>query len=1730
VDRSVAPTVPMSRLANESDISSRSSSPVIVDAPVMNPPPRIQTIDNNSNEQTQVDYSNSISSHTNINPNQNHDSSSFIHHTENRNPTVPSNQMGYSTPLSNRGTGYPQPHAQQQSQQSYYGGQQPLQLNYGPPQQQQYYGQQQYYVPQQQLYYGHNSPSNTIAAIQKLSVTPPVLIASSQSLNLTLTDTNKFLEFKQQVTITLKSVGLDKYINLDAHEHWLQIKLQYQNIEPSVLYRSYVNAHQRICGMLELAVLKVAGDPEVLWGQIKQDLPLDSEYLNNADSIEINKMNGYFIENNANLLWMKIISLYEQTNGFAFIQILNDLLSLRYNENEDPQILYNKLESVFTKLDKLGTIEPPLPGRLLPESIRAAFYLRLIPKQLDSNFAYLNTMKTINCRTIKDILLKRYQSKTATKFNTNTNNNDSALVLAEENEREEDTVYYANNNKNYNNKQRRKPNGQSSSSISTTYEPTETDSKVLFYLGSDEEQCDSEQLETTCEYENTDLENNAAYQLYDQDPDELKAYQFILDSGSSKHIAYNERLIKEQVAVTPYALTGVGGSKNVVTKRGAVNINARVRINDVNYIKGAGVNLMSVVKIVDAGNDVLFTKDFAYIIKKRSIPYPKITLLNVPRKGNAWILTHTLGAHKSREQPRSGFEMIPRNMEKKFIPKIGEVLPSTSTTAVTTPSTEARNQLKSTRDTRLNTQKSSEQKSGVYYLSDSGSDSGINLSNDTATQVTNKKNDNILLHEQFGHQTLLTNKVDNCNTCALSKLHRTGVGKGTYHKATQPLETISFDVLGPVSISTSNGTKELQPSLGGSKYSIIGIDKNTSYTWAKPLAFKSESASYIKRLIKYLNVQHSPRFVVKHVHSDGGGEFVNNELSQFYTEEGIKQTYTTANSPFHNGQAERMIQTLTGMTRSMLTHSRCSTRLWGEGINYAVYIRNRTPLKTNNQNITPYELLHGIAPSTNKIKVFGCDCVYKLLEGTNGKFEPVGEQGTFVGVDEIQNCYRIINKYGKIIKTRDATFNETSFINISKFDNTNTNSTININSNPNGFEINDDETVTLFEDINIHENKNETTNHDSICTSSEIEADNIFEHDHDLSTINEVNESMLSDISSINTNEIDDNKSDTNTNAIVTTNENITTTRSGREIHPPSNYGMINVNDMDYASQRQLGNIRYLQELDLSNNEPVLALTNTTNVKDPPQSFKQAINSNESDAWKEAIDKEIDSLNKLKVFKLIEKSKVKHIKLVGTKWVFDYKINEQNEIIRHKARLVVLGCQQTKDVNFTETFAPVAKVKSIKLLLSLAAQHNLEIHQLDYDTAFLNAQLDEEVYIHIPQGFDQSSKDTLCFQLLKSLYGLRQASRQWHKTLHSTLIKLGYQPINTDPCIYIKYVESCPLPIILCLYVDDTLVAFNNMLLSVWLHDKAEISKLYPIKDIGQVVWILGMEVVRNRDAGTITLSQAVYIENLLNQYSMSIGNVKTCSNPGMNIELTDPQLYETSLICDTTKHAMYRSLVGALLYAANTTRIDIAQAVCLLSRFVSKPTEQHLTAAKHILRYLAGTINYSLMFKKQNDTNTDTLTGYSDSDWGGCLTSRKSTAGGIIMHNGNVITWNSKKQRTVAKSSCEAEYMSVSNLTSELQWFRMWLFEVLSLKVKSTMYCDNQGAIALAKNDANHTKTKHIDIHYHFVREVVNNQQLEIKYVPTKFQLADILTKTLVTSRFIELCNQLITTTTNTN
>jgi hypothetical protein len=387
-------------------------------------------------------------------------------------------------------------------------------------------------------------------------------------------------------------------------------------------------------------------------------------------------------------------------------------------------------------------------------------------------------------------------------------------------------------------------------------------------------------------------------------------------------------------------------------------------------------------------------------------------------------------------------------------------------------------------------------------------------------------------------------------------------------------------------------------------------------------------------------------------------------------------------------------------------------------------------------------------------------------------------------------------------------------------------------------------------------------------------------------------------------------------------------------------------------------------------------------------------------------------------------------------------------------------------------------------------------------------------------------------KLNKAIYGLKQAPKEWNDEIDSHLKHIGYTATTADACIYVKKTKTSR--IILCLYVDDTVVLYNDIDEQQWLTDKAKISNKYAIKDLGDVNWILNMKVVRNAATGEITLSQAAYIDKMLISHGMT--ECKSADNPHVNTELTRA----TDSITDSptlspTAHAAFRSIIGGLLYAANQTRIDIAYTVGVLCRFLTNPKQIHLDAAKHLLRYLSGTKEYCLSFKPNaavtvttatdtaNTTATTTtvntaIVAYCDSSWANDLSDRKSTTGVVIKLFGNTVCWLSKKQSTVALSSTEGEYMAMSDTVRELIWLRLWLSEVMGIADSATLITDSTAAKAMTSNPLNHQRTKHIDVRHHFVRDNVASNAVVINWISTVGQLADILTKCMPVKPFTHL------------
>jgi hypothetical protein len=465
---------------------------------------------------------------------------------------------------------------------------------------------------------------------------------------------------------------------------------------------------------------------------------------------------------------------------------------------------------------------------------------------------------------------------------------------------------------------------------------------------------------------------------------------------------------------------------------------------------------------------------------------------------------------------------------------------------------------------------------------------------------------------------------------------------------------------------------------------------------------------------------------------------------------------------------------------------------------------------------------------------------------------------------------------------------------------------------------------------------------------------------------------------------------------------------------------------------------------------------------------------------------------------------------IGSKWVYKKKLKSDGTVERYKARVVAQGFSQREGIDYNETFAPVVRYKTLRILMVIAANLNLELHQLDVETAFLNASIKELVYMKQPKGYE---KGNLVCKLNKTIYGIKQAPHEWNNELNNFIVdELGFIRCKSDTCIYVKRSKSNKI-FIITIFVDDIIAAFDDSDMNEWLEYKNHMSTKYKIRDLGEVEWILQMKVTRDRVRKTIVLDQQRYIEKVLKEFNML--ESKIIDTPASSDKLTNSDSPVTLEQYEAMRYRPYLNLVGSLLYAAITTRIDIAYAVNVVSRFMNNPGEAHWIACKRILRYLNGTKDSGLIFRGNNSKEL-TIEAYSDADWAGDTDDRKSTTGFVVMINGSVVSWLSKKQSTIALSTAEAEYMAISSTTQELMWIRQLLDELMMpLKYPIRLLSDNRAAISISTNDVNHSRTKHIDIRHHYIRDIIKKEYVEIGWIPTDKQLADMLTKPLNKKQF---------------
>uniref|UniRef100_H3H8Q5 Reverse transcriptase Ty1/copia-type domain-containing protein n=1 Tax=Phytophthora ramorum TaxID=164328 RepID=H3H8Q5_PHYRM len=480
-----------------------------------------------------------------------------------------------------------------------------------------------------------------------------------------------------------------------------------------------------------------------------------------------------------------------------------------------------------------------------------------------------------------------------------------------------------------------------------------------------------------------------------------------------------------------------------------------------------------------------------------------------------------------------------------------------------------------------------------------------------------------------------------------------------------------------------------------------------------------------------------------------------------------------------------------------------------------------------------------------------------------------------------------------------------------------------------------------------------------------------------------------------------------------------------------------------------------------------------------PTTFQEAVNGPDQVHWRKAIRAELKSMRLRGVFRAAKLPSGQ--RAIGTKWVFKIKRKADGSIEKYKARLVAKGFKQKYGIDYTETFSPVVKYVTLRMIIAIAKYFGWPLDQLDVVTAFLYGVMKEVVFCVVPEGVELDGGFD-CLELVKAIYGLKQASRVWNETFDEFMCSIGFQVSAFDPCLYIKVVDGqCVL-----VYVDDVLITGSSP--ELISRTKTDLKTRFEMTDSGKCAFVLGIELVDGPD-GSVTMCQRRYVDDILKRFAMD--ECKAVVSPvDMSTRLVPSD-------AATKVNAPFREAVGALMTA---TRPDIAYAVGYVSRFMENPQEEHWVAVKRIFRYLQGTKTHGICFKPGDKVD---FRGYSDADWAGDLADRKSTSGYAFMLMSAPVSWGSKKQS---------------------MWLKVFLCELGEMASDEAVkiYEDNQGSIALAKNPQFHKHTKHIDIRYHFVREKVEDGQVVLQYVSTTDMLADMMTKAITAVQFQVLRSKL--------
>ncbi|GKD29521.1 retrovirus-related pol polyprotein from transposon TNT 1-94 [Tanacetum coccineum] len=500
-----------------------------------------------------------------------------------------------------------------------------------------------------------------------------------------------------------------------------------------------------------------------------------------------------------------------------------------------------------------------------------------------------------------------------------------------------------------------------------------------------------------------------------------------------------------------------------------------------------------------------------------------------------------------------------------------------------------------------------------------------------------------------------------------------------------------------------------------------------------------------------------------------------------------------------------------------------------------------------------------------------------------------------------------------------------------------------------------------------------------------------------------------------------------------------------------------------------------------------------------PKNIKEAMADH---SWIESMQDKLNQFKRLQVWELVPRPEGKNI--IALKWLWKNKYNAKNIVVRNKTRLVTKGYMQEEGIDFEESFAHVARLEAVRMFIAYAAHKNITIFQMDVKTAFLNGLLKEEVYVSQSEGFIDPEFLDHVYKLEKALCGLKQAPRAWYDKLSSFLIQHGFTKGIVDPTLFTRRHGEDIL--LVQVYVDDIIFGSTNPDFSKRFANLMKNN--FEMSMMGELKFFLGLQV--HQSPRGIFISQSQYVIELLKKHGLD--ECVSMSTP-MTTERLDADLHGT-----LTDQTTYRRMIVGLMYLT-TSHPDIAYATFVCARYQARPTVKHLKEVKRIFRYLRQSYNMGLWYPKDSGFE---LIAYSDADHVGCKDDCKSTSEGLQFLGKKLVNWSSMKQDCTAMSTVEAEYVSLSACCAQVIWMRTQLLDYGYKYNRIPMYCDSKSAIAISCNPVQHSKTKHIDTRYHFIKEHVEKGIMELYFVGAEYQLADLFTKALPKERFEYLVHRI--------